>query len=131
MIGLDTNVLLRYLVQDDLAQLRKAAECIEQRLTKSNPGFISVVVMVETVWVLEQVYSFANDQIIAAIKRILQIDVFLIEHRLAIYVAMVALKQRRGSFADALIGAINRRAGCSRTVTFDRKALRLPGFELP
>ena len=130
MIGLDTNVLLRYIVEDDLAQLRRAAECIEQRLTKNNPGFISVVVMVETVWALKHVYSLGDDQIAAAIQRILQIEVFLIEHRLAIYIAMKALTQRRGSFADALIGAISRRVGCTRTLTFDHKAVRLPGFEL-
>jgi len=130
MIGLDTNVLIRYVVEDDALQLRKAADCIEGRLTESNPGFISAVVMVEIAWVLEHVYGFPENEIGAAIERMLQIEVFLVEHCLQVFVAMTALKQRRGSFADALIGAINAQAGCSRTLTFDRKALRLPGFEL-
>ena len=130
MTGLDTNILIRYLVNDDVLQSRKAADHIEHRLTESDPGFISAIVMVETVWVLESHYGFTDSEIAAAIQRILQIDAFVVEHRLEIFVAMVALKQRRGSFADALIGAVGKRAGCSRTFTFDRKASRLPSFEL-
>jgi predicted nucleic-acid-binding protein len=129
MTGLDTNVLIRYILRDDPAQSVKAAKLVE-RFTESDPGFISVVAVVETAWVLENVYGFADDAVAAAIERILQIDVIVVEHRLEVYLAMASVKQRRGDFADALIGAIGTRAGCSRTLTFDRKASRLPGFEL-
>jgi predicted nucleic-acid-binding protein len=131
MIGLDTNILVRYLTQDDPVQWPKATEVIERRLTRNKPGFLSVVAMAETVWVLDRVYGFADHEIAAAIERTLQIDCFIVEDEQEVFTAMVALKEGRGSFADALIAALGARAGCARTLTFDQKALRLPGFELP
>ncbi len=131
MIGLDTNILIRYLTQDDAAQSPKATEIIESRLSEVNPGFVSVVAMVETVWVLDRAYGFASPQIAAAVERMLQIEVLVIENEQEVFAAMVALKQGRGSFADALITELGARAGCIHTLTFDNKALRLPGFKLP
>jgi predicted nucleic-acid-binding protein len=130
MIGLDTNVLVRYLAQDDPVQSAKATALIERRLTEQDPGFISVVAMVETVWVLERAYGLADADIAAAIERTLQVDALVVESEQEVFTAMVALKEGRGSFADALIGALGARAGCSHSLTFDRKALRLPGFVL-
>lgn len=130
MIGLDTNVLVRYLVQDDPAQSAKAAQVFEHRLTARNPVFISVVALAETVWVLERSYRFSDTEIAAAIEAILQTNLVVVENEQEVFTAMIALKEGSGSFADALIGALSTRAGCSRIVTFDRKASRLPGFEL-
>jgi predicted nucleic-acid-binding protein len=131
MIGLDTNILVRYLTQDDPVQSRQVTELIERRLTEEEPGFVSVVVIAETVWVLERAYRFSDNDIAAAIERMLQIGVLVVDSEQEIFVAMMALRQGHGSFGDALIGALNAKAGCSRTLTFDRKALRLAGFELP
>jgi len=131
MIGLDTNVLVRYFAQDDPVQSPQATELIERRLTAQDPGFISVVAMVEMAWVLERGYSQRAPEIAATIERTLQADILVVEHEQEVFTAMIALKEGRGSFADALIGALNAEAGCSRTFTFDRQALRLPGFELP
>lgn len=128
MIGLDTNVLLRYLTQDDPVQSRKAADLIENRLTEEYPGFITVVAMVELSWVLERSYRFAPSSIAAAIERILQIDVFVVENEQQVFAGMIALKRGQGSFADALIAALGSKAGCVSTLTLDRKALRLPGY---
>ena len=86
--------------------------------------------MVETACVLERSYALADHEIAAAIERILQIENLVVENESEVFTAMRALKEGRGSFADALIGAINAQAGCSRTLIFDRKALRLPAFEL-
>lgn len=130
MIGLDTNVIVRYLVQDDPAQSRAATDIIENRLNENEPGFVTVVVIAELVWVLDRAYGFPDSDIAAAIERMLQTDVLVIEHEEDVFIAMTALKNGDGSFADALIGARNARAGSSRTLTFDRKAARLPGFEL-
>jgi predicted nucleic-acid-binding protein len=130
MIGLDTNVLVRYLAQDDPVQSAKATALIERRLTEQDPGFIGVVAMVETVWVLERAYGLADADIAAAIERTLQVDALVVESEQEVFTAMVALKEGRGSFADALIGALGASAGCSHSLTFDRKALRLPGFVL-
>jgi predicted nucleic-acid-binding protein len=131
MIGLDTNVLVRYLAQDDPVQSAKASELIERRLSAEDPGFISVVAMAETVWVLERAYGLSSSEIAAAIERALQIDVLAVESEQEVFTAMIALKEGRGSFADALIGALGAKAGCSRTLTVDRKALRLPEFDSP
>jgi predicted nucleic-acid-binding protein len=130
MIGLDANVLVRHLAQDDPVQSPKATQLIERELTEENPGFVSVVAMAETVWVLERAYRLSGPDIAAAIERVLQADVLMVESEQEVFTAMIALKQGRGSFADALIGALGVSAGCSHTLTFDRKALRLAGFKL-
>ncbi|MGA7632303.1 MAG: type II toxin-antitoxin system VapC family toxin [Terriglobales bacterium] len=130
MIGLDTNVLIRYLAQDDPVQSAKATEILEHRLTPKNLGFVSVVAMVETVWVLDRAYGLTAQEIATAVERLLQVEVLAIENEQEVFTAMVALKQRRGSFADALIAELGARAGCTRTLTFGQRALRLPGFEL-
>jgi predicted nucleic-acid-binding protein len=130
MIGLDTNVLVRYLAQDDPVQSRRATELIERRLTDYNPGFVSVVAMTETVWVLDRAYGLSDEEIVGAVERMLQADVLIIESEQEVFTAMTALGEGLGSFADALIGALGAKAGCAATLTFDRKALRLPDFEL-
>ena len=129
MIGLDTNVLVRYLAQDDPGQSARATEIIERRLSEANPGFVSVVAMTETVWVLDRAYGLSDEDIVAAIERTLQADVLVVENEQEVFAATVALEEGRGSFADALIGALGVAAGCSATLTFDRRALRLPEFE--
>jgi predicted nucleic-acid-binding protein len=130
MIGLDTNVLIRYLTQDDPVQSAKATEILERRLTPKILGFVSVVAMVETVWVLDRDYGLTAQEIATAVERLLQVEVLAIENEQEVFTAVVALRQGRGSFADALIAELGARAGCTRTLTFDQKALRLPGFEL-
>jgi predicted nucleic-acid-binding protein len=131
MIGLDSNILVRYLTQDDPIQSPKATEVIERQLTEENPGFVSIVAMVETVWVLDRAYELATNEIAAAVERMLQTSVLVVENEQQVFTAMIALKEGRGSFADALIVALGARVGCSRTLTFDQKALRLPGFAAP
>ena len=130
MIGLDTNILVRYLTQDDPVQSAKATEIFERRLTQKNPGFVSVVAIVETVWVLDRAYDLTAQEIAVAIERLLQVEVLAIQNEQEVFTAMVALKQGRGSFADALIAELGAQAGCIRTLTFDQKAIRLPNFEL-
>ncbi len=130
MIGLDTNVLVRYLTQDDPAQSPRATRLIERTLSEDNPGFVSIVAMVETVWVLERAYGLSAREIAGAIERMLQASVLIVDSEQAVFEAMTALKDDRGSFADTLIGALGEAAGCAKTVTFDRKAARLAGFEL-
>jgi predicted nucleic-acid-binding protein len=131
MIGLDTNILVRYVTQDDPVQSAKAIEVIERRLTEEIPGFISIVAMVETVWVLDRAYGLTPQEIAAVVERMLQTDVLVIENEQEVFTAMIALKEGQGSFADSVIAALGVRAGCSCTLTFDHKAARLRGFELP
>jgi predicted nucleic-acid-binding protein len=130
VIGLDTNVLVRYLTQDDPLQSARANRLLEQQLSDGNPGFVSTVVMAETAWVLRRAYRFTTTETAAAIERMLAADALIVEREQEVYAAMIALREGLGSFADALVGAIGSREGCSHTATFDRKALRLPGFAL-
>ena len=130
MIGLDTNILVRYITQDDPVQSRQATFVMEQRLTDTDPGFVSLVTMVETVWVLESSYGLSVAQIVAAVERLLQADTLTIQNQQEVFQAMIALKAGRGSFADALIPALSLWAGCSFTLTFDRRAGRLQGFQM-
>jgi predicted nucleic-acid-binding protein len=131
MIGLDTNILVRHLAQDDPDQSRQATEVIERRLTPAEPGFVSIVAIVETAWVLERAYGLSPPAIAAVIERLLQTEELVIEHEQDVFTAMVAVKSELGSFADALIAALGAGAGCTHTLTFDRKALRIAGFALP
>jgi predicted nucleic-acid-binding protein len=130
MIGLDTNVLVRYLAQDDPVQSPIATQIIEDRLTEEHPGFISLVTMAETVWVLDRSYGLSAAEIAAAVERILQIDTLSVQNEQEVFNAMVALKTGAGSFSDGLIGALGRRAGCAVTLTFDKRATRLQDFQL-
>ena len=128
MIGFDTNVIVRDLTQDDPVQSPKATELIERGLTEEEPGFVSVVAMAETAWVLERVYGRTAEGIAAVIERLLAVEVLVVESEQEVFTAMIAVKEGRDSFADALIGALGARAGCSHTVTFDQQALRLRAF---
>jgi predicted nucleic-acid-binding protein len=130
MTGLDTNILVRYFTQDDPIQSKKANEIIERRLTEDEPGFVSVVTIVETVWVLSRVYDLSNLEIAAAVEGMLQSDTLVIQNEQEVFTAVAALKAGRGSFADALVSALGTWAGCGSTLTFDSKAGRLDGFEV-
>jgi len=131
MIGLDTNILVLYLAQDHPVQSSKATEIIEGSLTEDNPGFISIVAMVETAWVLDRAYGLAAREIAATVERMLQVETIVVESEQEVFSAMIALKEQKGSFGDAVIAALGAKAGCSHTLTFDRKALRLTGFQVP
>jgi predicted nucleic-acid-binding protein len=130
MIGLDTNILVRFLVQDDPAQTLKAAAVLSKRVSERSPGFVSAVTMAETAWVLERAYRLDDAGIAAAVELLLSADNLVFEREPEIYEASAAVKDGQATFADALIAAIGRTEGCDVTLTFDRKAARLPGFEL-
>jgi predicted nucleic-acid-binding protein len=130
MKGIDTNILVRYLTQDDPVQSPKATEIIERQLTREDPGFISLITMAETVWVLGSVYELPDREIADTVARMLQADSLAVQNEQQVFTAMVALRRGWGAFADALIGALGERAGCESTLTFDKKASRMPGFEI-
>jgi predicted nucleic-acid-binding protein len=131
MIGLDANILVRYLAQDDPVQSPRATEIIEQRLTAENPGFITIVALAEMVWVMRRHYRATDAEIAATIEHILASETLIVESEREVFLAMSALKEGQGSFADVLIGVLGAKAGCSHTLTFDRRAQRLPTFAAP
>ena len=128
MTGLDTNIVVRYLAQDDPVQSAKATRIFERRLTEEKPGFVSLVTMVETVWVLDKAYGLTSEEIAQTVERMLQADTLVVQNEQEVFTAMIALKSGQGSFADALVGALGEWAGCGSTLTFDKRAGRLEGF---
>jgi len=131
MIGLDTNVLLRYLTQDDPKHSARATEIIEQRLTAEEPGFISLVSVLEVAWVLKSLFKRSRLQIANDIEMLLAADTLEIQNEQEVYTALVALRNGSGTFEDALIGSLGAWRGCSATLTFDEDAAkRLHGFQL-
>ncbi len=129
MIGLDTNVILRYLLQDDPKQARQANQIFDRQLSEQTPGFISLATMLEIVWVLRSLLKQNPFQIASHLENLLVADSLEVQNEQQVFEAVFALKRGTGEFEDALIGALNAWAGCSHTVTFDRKAARLPHFQ--
>jgi predicted nucleic-acid-binding protein len=131
MIGLDTNVLLRYLAQDDPAQSPRATEIITRRLSEEEPGFVSLVTVLEVTWVLRSLYKRSYQEIASDIEMILAADTLEVQNEQQVYHAVVALRNGTGTFEDALIGSLGIWRGCSVTLTFDEKAAqKLHGFAL-
>jgi predicted nucleic-acid-binding protein len=128
MIGLDTNVILRYLLQDDPKQSRQANLIFDRQLSERNPGFISLVTVLEIVWILRSLLKQDPSQIASHLENLLAADSLEVQNEQQVFNAVFALKRGTGDFEDALIGALNAWAGCSHTLTFDRKAARLPHF---
>jgi predicted nucleic-acid-binding protein len=116
-------------VRDDPAQTAKADACIEQ-FSKTRPGFISIVAIAETAWVLKSVYKYADAHIAAAVEGLLHAEELVVQDEQQVFSAVAMLKEGRGSLGDALIGALGNKAGCDHTLTFDRKSTKLPEFEL-
>jgi predicted nucleic-acid-binding protein len=130
MTGLDTNILIRFIVKDDPIQSAQVRHLIERRLTERNPGFVSIATILETVWVLESFYKQSSHQVADAVRQILEVETFIVQNEQEVFTAMAILRSGEGSFEDALIAALGTWAGCTRTLTFDRKATRIKGFEL-
>jgi predicted nucleic-acid-binding protein len=130
VIGLDTNVLVRYIVQDEPAQARSATQLIERVLTPEHPGFVNCVVMCELVWVLESAYGFARAQIIPVLRQLLATVEIRIESADRVSLALRSYESCSADFADHLVGILNQDRGCETTYTFDRKAGRLASHRL-
>ena len=129
MIALDANLLLRYLTQDDPVQSPKATRVI-QRLTQEEPGFVSLVTVLEIVWVRRSIYKRTAHEIADEIEMMLAADTLEVQNEQQVYQAVIALR-RTGEFEDGLIGALGLWRGCSATLTFDDNASRrLHGFRL-
>ena len=130
MIGLDTNVLVRYLTQDEPTQAAIANDLIENRLSADAPGFISAIVLVELVWVLEGAYSCDRAAISAILSRILRAKLLRVENAEVTWQAARMFSDGRGDFADCMIERAANANGCSATLTFDKTAMKHAGMRL-
>lgn len=128
MIGLDTNVLVRYAAQDDASQ-SAAADTLIDSLTIESPGFVSTVALVEAVWVLRRLFEADPESISRFVNHLLAASQLVVEHSEAV---RNAIDSTAGSpeFNDALLAQLATALGCDYTVTFDRRAAKLPGMRL-
>jgi predicted nucleic-acid-binding protein len=128
MLGVDTNVLVRYLTRDDQPQYEKARRLIDRGMNKGGPLLVSLLVLLETEWVLRSRYELVKSEIVAAFSALLDTADLAFEDEPSIERALYSWKDSAADFADCLIEARNRRLGCRATATFDGKALKLAGF---
>jgi predicted nucleic-acid-binding protein len=128
MLGIDTNVLVRFLVGDDAAQHEKATRLIRRQVNSGEEVFVSLPVLLETEWVLRSRYAFAKADIMNAISGLLDTTELRFEHEPTIEETLYTWQRSNAEFADCLIGAHHRRLGCRATATFDAKAAKLAGY---
>lgn len=123
MIGLDTNVLVRYLAQDDPRQSAQAGVLIES-LTPDQPGFVTSVALVESLWVMEDVYAATRERLAEIVEALLQTDALVIESAEQAWRALAGFRRSKADFADHLIARLCEARGCATTYTFDKTAAR-------
>jgi predicted nucleic-acid-binding protein len=128
MLGVDTNVLVRYLTRDDQRQYERARRLINRELAKSEPVLVSLLVLLETEWVLRSRYEMAKADMVTAFSALLATADLSFEDEPSIESAIYSWKDSTAGFADCLIEARNRRLGCRATATFDGSATWLAGF---
>lgn len=124
MIGLDSNVLIRYLTQDDPVQAERASRLIERQLSEKQPGFISLIVLVEIWWVLKRLYCANPAELRQTFQDLLDTRQFVIEQRGVVMQALKRIETSSGDIADTLIVELGLAAGCDRVVTFDKGAVK-------
>jgi predicted nucleic-acid-binding protein len=128
MLGVETNVLVRYLTRDDQPQYEKARRMIDREVAKGEPVLVSLLVLLETEWVLRSRYEMAKADIVTALSALLDTADLTFEDEPSVETAVYSWKDSAADFADCLIEARNRRLGCRATATFDVRALKLAGF---
>ncbi|MEP7313647.1 MAG: type II toxin-antitoxin system VapC family toxin [Pseudomonadota bacterium] len=128
MLGLDTNVLVRYLVGDDQLQFEKARRLIKRESGKGEPALVSLLVLLETEWLLRSQYELSKPEILSAFSALLDVADLAFEDEPSIEHALYSWKDSAADFADCLIEARNRRLGCEATATFYARAMKLAGF---
>jgi len=128
MIGLDTNVLVRFLVQDDRVQFARAQRLLAREARRGESVLVSLLVLLETEWMLRSRYGLAKSEIADALSALLDSVELRVEDETAVEQALFTWRDSGADFADCLIGARNRRLGCAATATFDARAAKVPGF---
>jgi predicted nucleic-acid-binding protein len=129
MIGLDTNVLVRYITQDHPEQSKLATDYIEKKCTANSPGYVNHIVICELIWVLNRAYRFEKNIVSEVIGKILLSSELVVEDSDTVWQALEAYKSESADFADYLISIKNHSAGCVTTSTFDKAAAGFPLFK--
>lgn len=124
MIGLDTNVLVRYIAQDDRLQSARAVKLIEEECSSSQPAFVSLITLVELVWVSESCYSATRKSIIDLLRRLFSTKQIVIQDAETAWKALRLFEAGQADFADCLVAQIAKQYGCDTTLTFDKTAAK-------
>jgi predicted nucleic-acid-binding protein len=130
VIALDTNVVVRYITQDDPKQAALATQLVENTLSVEKPGFVSLVTLCEIAWVLAVSYDATKDRIRRVIEGLLGSKQVVVEDAELVWKALRAWEKSTADFSDALLAQVALARGCEKVVTFDRSASRLPAFQL-
>lgn len=131
MIGLDTNVLVRFLVRDDEEQHRRAVDLLRRGVDEGETFFVGEIVLAEVVWVLASRYRCGRDEIAGVVRQLTEVQELVLESTDRVVRALRAFERGKGGFADYLIAERARDAGCSSVATFDRALLADGGFVAP
>jgi predicted nucleic-acid-binding protein len=130
VIGLDTNILIRYIVRDDALHAQNATDLIESMCTADDPGFVNLVVLCEISWVLARGYRYDRKTVADVIRNILTSVELEVEESETAWRALSSFERDKADFADYIIGAHNRTKHAAPTYTFDRRAVDHPDFRL-
>lgn len=131
MIGLDTNVLVRFLTEDDPQQARRAAALIRTAVARGERCFVDPVVLCELAWVLRGAYDVSKADLLITLDRLMDAAQIQIGDKDVVRAAIDAYRKGRADFADYVIGVRHLDSGCARTATFDRRLRDNPAFQVP
>jgi predicted nucleic-acid-binding protein len=129
VIGLDTNILVRYFAQDDAKQ-SALVNRVMASLSKNEPGFVSIVTLCELVWVLSDLYAVNKPALINILRTLLESDELQNERKPVVWAAFTIFADSTQDFSDTMIAELGKEAGCIHTLTFDKRAAQLPTFVL-
>lgn len=129
MIGIDTNILVRYLTQDDVEQAKVVEQLFNRYAKTPQSVFINNIVLCELIWVLERGYKYSKENITMVIKHLLSTKEFNFENQQLLWLALNQYNSKKLDFSDALIGEINKNSGCINTLTFDKAAITADNFK--
>ena len=124
MIGIDTNVLVRYIAQDDAVQSARATKLLEKECSPATPGFVGLVVLLELVWVSESCYGASRGEVANIVRRILSIRQLVVQEAETAWKALRLFESSKADFADCLVERMATAAGCTTVMTFDKAAAR-------
>jgi predicted nucleic-acid-binding protein len=126
--GLDTNVLVRYIANDDLKQAEVVDRLFRDCSLAGEDLFVPVIVLCELVWVLDRVHGQTKPQIVEVLERLLNLNLLRFEQESVVRQSLIRFRAGKATFPDYVIGEISRQAGCRDTVSFDRDLRKAPGF---
>ncbi len=129
MKALDTNILIRFLVRDDEKQAQAVYRLFKNTETRRDTLFVPLLVVLETIWVLEAVYDVGREDILDAFETLLLMPLFVFEDQQAIRAFIASAKDAKADLSDLLIAASASFSGCDSILTFDKTASKIPLFE--